>query len=212
MKQANAVRKPKQTAIAQALEGAMENRGLKLVSAAEAAKPPVEAKPQGKIMVLDGSAGEVDAVAFARVTPLDILTAGTTLKALAMNLLAGRYDPALNDPKAPCWSHRSVKDAKTAFFKLIQHSANTLREAWAKDQATRKAKANGRLTPVSLSGLAKLFKTPVAGGRVSPYQALQQTANAAAEQALEHLAKKQYPQLKKILTELRDYTIAKEDK
>ena len=199
----------RKTTMAVALEGAgivkgkPENRGLSLVQAQAAQGGAPKARMvDNPIFVLDGAAGEVDATAFAVVKPSDILSAGTTLKALAMNLLAGSIDPALLDAKAPCWKDRAIKDAKTAFFRLVQHPAAKLREVWAKDQAARKAKANGRLTQVSLSALAKLFKPERVGNTVPPMTRLKQTVAEYCEGATAALRAKK-PDVKKALAFLQ---------
>lgn len=120
------------------------------------------------LMVYDGPQ-MVDARKAPVVHAPDVLQAGAALKNLAFNMLAGVADPALFDKDAKCWSLRSIKNEKSAFFKLIAQTPENIREAWKVECETRKAKANGRITQVSLQALAKLFKTERAGGGESPY-------------------------------------------
>lgn len=162
---AQAKRKEKAT-LQQALQDAFVTPAPATVTPAPEAKGNVIQHPA--LMVYDGPQ-MVDARKAPVVHAPDVLQAGAALKNLAFNMLAGVADPALFDKDAKCWSLRSIKNEKSAFFKLIAQSPEKIRDAWRVECETRKNKPNGRITQVSLQALAKLFKTERAGGGESPY-------------------------------------------
>jgi hypothetical protein len=124
--------------------------------------------PMPAVMVYDGPK-MTDAKVAPQVNGSDLLQAGMALKNLAFNVLAGNVNPALFNKDAEFWSPRSLKDAKSAFFKLANLKTDDIRVAWHTECEARKAKANGRISQVSLQGLAKLFKAESKAGAESPY-------------------------------------------
>lgn len=170
---AKANRKTLQEALVDALQGAAPVAPATVVPAPVA--PALTGAQPFQHMVYDG-VNMIDAKLAPTVKASDVAAAGASMKNLALNFLAETLDASVQNPEADCWKNRSIKDQKTAFFKLLnvknnggKRGAQIVLEAWNADAVSRKSDPKKRITPVSLSGLAKLFKTERVGGGVSPY-------------------------------------------
>lgn len=110
------------------------------------------------LLVVDMKGVEVDARSVPTLPAAEIRAAGqmgdVIQRALALNLLAGKVDPALLDEKTRNKVFtRSQRTDKSRFVKLLALDAGKLTAAWNAAQETRKVKR-----AVSLSGLVAAAK------------------------------------------------------
>jgi hypothetical protein len=193
-------------------------------AALEAAPQTVQAAPQAAqvfqhpaVLVYDGGLNaRVNVVSVPQVHPADLELAGSALKNLAFNLLAGNVDPALMDRDAKFWGNRTLKDHKTAFFGLIgtvkgangKSAAQVMVDRWNAEVESKRNNPRARISQVTLTGLWKLFKPArEGGGGESPYgrikaklEALKRDilgiveSNASPKRKLEMIAEKCQPE------------------
>lgn len=110
------------------------------------------------LFVIDQKGAEVDARSVPTMPAAEIRTAGqmgdAIQRALALNIIAGKVDPALMDKKQRDKTFtRSQRTDKSRFVRLLELDRAKLAEAWNKYQETRKIKR-----AISLSGLVAAAK------------------------------------------------------
>lgn len=116
------------------------------------------AKKTAPLFVIDMKGAEVDARSIPALKASEIHAAGqmgdTLQRVLALNVIAGKVDPALLDKKERDKVFtRSQRTDKGRFIKLLELDPAALAKAWNAAQETRKVKR-----AISLSGLVAAAK------------------------------------------------------